>query len=218
MRYFVYGLTMEPISLCWQCGNTAVCELVCPVCSSLQKPPTGFFQFFGIPEELALDVNALQSRFYELSRKVHPDHFAQKSAGERECSLEATSILNDGYRTLRDPIRRAEYVLDQHGFDIGEQRGNNVPPELLEEVFELNEALEEIRSGDDSARPQLEKAEQDFTAMLTASDNELQQEFLNFDRARSDDVLKKIRGILNRRKYIQNLVSEVHKELSAVRG
>jgi len=206
-------------ALCWKCGQPEICELVCPVCQALQKPPTGFFEFFGIPEQLALDVDDLQKRFYALSRKLHPDLYTLKTEAERLCSLEGTSILNDGYRTLRDPIRRAEYVLKVHGFEAGEQRSTNVPPELLEEVFELNEALEEIRGGDDSVRPQLESARNDFSEMLKSVDDELQQEFRTFDQTHSHEVLKKIRGILNRRKYIQNLVTEVEKELAAaIRG
>ena len=77
-----------------------------------------------------------------------------------------SSALNDAYRTLKDPIKRAQYLLGLEGFDIGEQRSKDVPPELLEEVFELNMALEEMRGGDDSARPQLEEAEKNFTGML----------------------------------------------------
>lgn len=192
-------------SMCWQCGQP-VRELFCPACKALQKPPAGFFHFFGLEESLALDTDALQKRFYELSRKLHPDMYTRKSPREREYSLEATAILNDAYRTLRDPVRRAEYVLKNHGFDIGEQRSSAVPPELLEEVFELNEALEEIRGGDESLRPQLADAREKFTAMLGDIDHELSVEFEKFD-------LPRVRGILNRRRYIENLVRDVEAEL-----
>ena len=64
----------------------------------------------------------LQSKFYELSRQLHPDRFARKPEPERQLALESSSFLNDAYRTLRDPVKRAEYVLKQQGFDIGEQR------------------------------------------------------------------------------------------------
>ena len=63
---------------------------------------------------------------------------------QRRISEDATATLNDGYRTLKEPVSRAEYLLKEHGFDIGEQKSGNVPPELLEEVFELNMALEEV--------------------------------------------------------------------------
>jgi molecular chaperone HscB len=102
-----------------------------------------FFQFFGLEQKLGVDLEALQKRFYELSRQWHPDRFGRKSPAEQAEALEATAILNDGYRTLKDPVKRAEYLLKEEGFPIGEQRSKDVPPELLEEVFELNMALEE---------------------------------------------------------------------------
>lgn len=166
-------------------------------------------------EKLALDATDLQRRFYELSRKLHPDLYSRKSEKERQNALEASAVLNDGYRTLRDPIKRAEYVLKQHGFDIGEQRSKDVPPELLEEVFELNMALEEIRGGDDSVRPQLDNARERFSAMLGDIDIELQREFERYDASHERDALAQIRRILNRRRYIQNLVNEVEKETLA---
>lgn len=200
--------------LCWSCGKPDVCELVCPSCKTLQKPPNEYFEFFGFPERLALDETELQRRFYDLSRQLHPDRFTLKPETERVCSLEATSILNDGYRTLRDPVRRAEYVLKLHKMDAGEQRGSDVPPELLEEVFELNEALEEIRGGDESARPRLAEAAVTFGELLREVDAELQPAFVEYDNGGGEASLSRIRRLLHRRKYIQNLVSEVQKELS----
>ncbi len=200
--------------MCWQCGRPAV-ELFCPACGALRPAPAEFFELFGIQETLALDTADLQRRFYELSRKLHPDLYIRKSDQERQNALDASAILNDGYRTLRDPIKRAEYLLKRHGFDIGEQRSKDVPPELLEEVFELNMALEEIRGGDESARPQLDAAREKFTAMLGDIDRELHTEFEQYDATHDREVLAGIRRILNRRRYIQNLVNEVEKETLA---
>ncbi len=164
-------------------------------------------------QKLNIDPEDLQRRFYDLSRLLHPDRFMRKSETERQYSLDATSILNDAYRTLRDPVRRAQYLLKQQGFEIGEQRSNDVPPELLEEVFELNMALEELRGGDESARPQLEAAQENFAAMIQASDAELQTRFAAYDAAPDQEKLAQIRALLNRRKYIQNLVNEVQTAL-----
>ena len=204
------------LSPCWNCGSP-VSSIFCPECRSLQRPPSGYFDFFGLPEQFSLDLAALQKRFYELSRQLHPDRYTQRPEREREYSLQATAILNDGYRTLRDPVKRAEYVLSSHGLDIGEQRSKNVPPELLEEVFELNMALEEIRDGDESVRPQIESARTNFRSLLEGIDGELDSQFRAFDSADAAGrpaVLATIRSILNRRRYIQNLVSEVEKELA----
>ena len=104
-------------------------------------------------------------------------------------------------------------MLSLEGFDIGEQRSKDVPPELLEEVFELNMALEEMRSGDNSARPQLEQADKTFTHMLAETDEQLQALFGRYDSSHSSAVLGEIRSLLNRRKYILNLLLEVEKTL-----
>jgi molecular chaperone HscB len=201
-------------SNCWQCGQPAEGSLFCASCGTLQPPPTDYYKLLGMERKLNLSGDHLQQRFYELSRQLHPDRFMRKPERERQYSLDASSILNDAYRALKDPVKRAQYVLSQEGFEIGEQRSKDVPPELLEEVFELNMALEEMRGGDDSARPQLEAAEKNFTNMLSDVDRQLEDLFGQYDQSQSRDTLSEVRGALNRRKYIQNLVDEVHKELA----
>jgi molecular chaperone HscB len=175
---------------------------------------TDYYELFGIPRSLTLSLDELQKRFYDLSRQLHPDRFVQKPEADRERALDMSSDLNDAYRTLKDPLKRAQYLLRLEGFDIGEQRSKDVPPELLEEVFELNMAIEEMRGGDDSARPQLEQAETNFTRMMSEVDNQLESLFAKYDRAPNRETLAEIRGVLNRRKYIQNLVDEVHQQLA----
>jgi len=173
-----------------------------------------YFELFGLPRKLNLSVDDLQQRYYRLSRELHPDRFMNKPQAEQQRALEMSSALNDARRALQEPIKRAQYLLELEGFDMGEQRSKDVPPELLEEVFELNMALEEMRSGDDSARPQLEQAEKNFAGMMNDIDGQLQTLFAQYDAAPGQEVLGKIRGVLNRRKYIQNLLGEVHAELA----
>jgi molecular chaperone HscB len=208
-----------PEESCWSCGGHDADSVFCRFCNSLQAPATDYYQFFGLPKKLSLDVDELQKKFYTLSRLVHPDHYTRAASKERQYSLEATSILNDGYRTLRDPILRAEYILKENGFEIGEQRSKNVPPELLEEVFELNMQLDELRAGDDQVRDDLNQSRDRFVDMLAGIDAGLDVHFQAYDSAASADAaqqsLGEIRGILNRRRYILNLIREVDKELTA---
>jgi molecular chaperone HscB len=180
-----------------------------------------FYEFFGFEQKLGLDSEALQKRFYELSRQWHPDRFSRKSPGEQTEALEATAILNDGYRTLRDPVKRAEYLLTEEGFPIGEQRSRDVPPELLEEVFELNMTLEELKGGDEEARPQLEAARENFVRLRADVAEELEILFSKYDSAESQSetakqALHQIRGVLNRRRYIENLIRDVDRALNPV--
>ncbi|HXE14821.1 MAG TPA: Fe-S protein assembly co-chaperone HscB [Bryobacteraceae bacterium] len=178
-----------------------------------------YFTFFGLERKLQIDGGALQKRFYELSRQWHPDRFSRRPVEEQNQALEATSILNDGYRTLKDPVKRAEYLLAQEGFPIGEQRSKNVPPELLEEVFELNMLLEELRTGDDSQKPQLAQARENFVGMLGGVDRQLEALFARHDAAAPEgetakQALHEIRGALNRRRYIENLIRDVDRALN----
>jgi molecular chaperone HscB len=174
------------------------------------SPPSNYFDFFGLPHKLNLDSKDLESRFYALSKQWHPDRFARGSAEQRLISEDATATLNDGYRTLREPVARAEYVLKEHGFDTAEQKSSTVPPELLEEVFELNMALEEA----ETSGPQLEEARQKFVTMREDIDRELFEQFAAYDETQERAALERIRGILNRRNYIRNLVTQVEQALS----
>jgi molecular chaperone HscB len=165
-----------------------------------------YFEAFGMPRHLAIDLKDLEKRFYSLSRKLHPDLFARKSAKEQDDALEASALLNDAYRALKDPITRAQYVLKQEGFEIGEQGTKDVPPELLEEVFELNMALEDENAGDE-----VEAARVRFEGMRNEIDTSLTTAFALWDSAHDSAALDSIRGMLNRRKYITNLIARTEK-------
>jgi molecular chaperone HscB len=182
-----------------------------------------YFRFFGLDSKLVVDLPDLQKRFYDLSRQWHPDKFSRKSPDEQAQALEATSILNDGYRTLRDPVKRAEYLLTEEGYPIGEQRSKDVPPELLEEVFELNMMLEELKSGDEDARPQLESAKHKFFELRSNVDDELQTLFARYDASDAQSetakqALHEVRGLLNRRRYIENLIRDVDRALNPAKA
>lgn len=163
-----------------------------------------YFEVFEIPPALALDPRDLEKRFYALSRKLHPD--LRRNPADRAEAEEATAVLNDAYRSLKDPIQRAEYVLKHHGFDIGEQGTKNVPPELLEEMFELNLMLEEMQEGTAcSLGPWVEVSDK-----LNQIDEELKTRFSEWDAGHQHETLGAIRGILNRRKYITNLIAKAN--------
>ncbi len=150
----------EETQSCWSCGTMRAVHF-CEACGKVQPPaPVDYFLFFGLPRKLDLDVAALEKDFYELSRKLHPDLNAQAGAQEQEWSLQQSSLLNDAHRTLKDPIKRTEYLLKLEGVELEEQsktatekarstgeiKKQIVPPELLAEVFDLNMQLEELRT------------------------------------------------------------------------
>jgi molecular chaperone HscB len=215
----------------------------CGACGKVQPPaPVDYFTFFGLPPKLNVSIPALEKDFYEFSRKLHPDLSARASAQEQEWSLEQSSLLNDAYRTLRDPIKRTHYLLQLEGIELeeqsksatekaratGEVKKQIVPPDLLEEVFELNMQLEELRMnkkmGDDD--PNLAKEIAGHKATLEAKHDALFQELQTywtewdalFDRNQGSnapaekraEITAKMVDVLNRRNYIRNLVRDVN--------
>jgi len=185
------------------------------------------FLLFGLPRKLWIEMSALEKKFLELSWKLHPDKFVNASPAEQELSLKRSSELNDAYRVLRDPVARVEYLLELEGMRKEGEHKQQAPPELLEEVFELNESLDELReakaSGDDltSLKSRLESAEKNFQGKLSEVDAKLQETARQWDAAidasASDTdrkgILVRLNELLNRRSYIRNLVANVQKEL-----
>jgi molecular chaperone HscB len=150
----------EETQSCWSCGTMRAMHF-CQACGKVQPPaPVDYFTFFDLSRKLDLDVAVLDKDFYELSRKLHPDLNAQADGKEQEWSLQQSSLLNDAHRTLKDPIKRTEYLLKLEGVELEEQsktateqarstgeiKKQIVPPELLAEVFDLNMQLEELRA------------------------------------------------------------------------
>jgi molecular chaperone HscB len=186
-----------------------------------------YFSLFGLPRKLWIEMSTLEKKFLELSWKLHPDKFVNASAAEQEFSLKRSSDLNDAYRVLRDPVARVEYLLELEGMRKEGEHKQQAPPELLEEVFELNESLDELReakaSGGDLAalKSRLESAEKNFQEKLGEVDAQLQEAAKQWDapidaNASDNDrkaIMVRLNELLNRRSYIRNLVTNVQKEL-----
>ncbi len=193
--------------------------------STMQNQRTDYFAIFGLPRKLWIEMGALEQKFLQLSWKLHPDNFVSASEHERELSLRRSSELNDAYRTLRDPVGRVEYLLGIEGARKEGEHKQQAPPELLEEVFELNESLDELReakaSGGDlvALKSRLESAENNFQQKLGEVDAQLQAAAREWDDALPSDsatrkkIMAKLNDLLNRRSYIRNLVANVQKEL-----
>jgi len=233
---------------CWSCGDMRAAAF-CTSCGRVQPPaPTDFFSFFGLPRKLNIESGALERAFYQMSRKLHPDVYATASGKEQEWSLQQSSLLNDAYRTLKDPISRTEYLLKLEGVEFegqskaatdqaretGTQKKQVVPPEMLEEVFELNMQLEEARMNrkmgevDEALASDLEETKKSLQEKYDALMDELKSywgewDALNDHLALGDSdavadqertsVRDKMVDLLNRRSYIRNLVRDVNEVL-----
>ena len=194
---------------------------------SIVREKGDHFSLFGLPRKLWIEMSSLEQKFLELSWKLHPDKFVNASPTEQELSLKSSSELNDAYRVLRDPVARVEYLLELEGMRKEGEHKQQAPSELLEEVFELNESLDESReakaSGGDlaSLKSRLETEEKNFQEKLGEVDAQLQLAAKQWDAAidanagDSDrkSIMVSLNDLLNRRSYIRNLVTNVQKEL-----
>ena len=219
--------TTHPPLVCWNCHERTLGTHFCSSCGKVLQLPkhSDYFAIFDMPRKLWIEMSSLEQKFLQLSWKLHPDSFVNATPEEREISLKRSSELNDAYRTLRDPITRVEYLLHIEGARVEGQNKQQAPPELLEEVFELNESLDELReakaSGGDltELKERLEAAEKNFQAKLGEVDAELQAAAREWDAALDGDsaarkeIMARLNELLNRRSYIRNLVTNVQKEL-----
>jgi len=230
----------EATSSCWSCGTMRAMHF-CSSCGKVQPAvPVDYFTFFGFPRKLELDTAVLEKEFYALSRRLHPDMFGQAESQERAWSLEQSSMLNDGYRTLKDPIKRTEYLLRLEGVELeeqskqatekarttGELKKQVVPPDLLEEVFELNMHLEELKmqkkmgEDDPALLEEIGKAKLSLEEKYDVLFNELKHEWKKWDASvdtGTEEDRRQIRDrmldVLNRRNYIRNLVRDVNEAM-----
>ena len=225
-------MTAAPNSpvLCWNCKQPSLDTHFCSSCGKVLEPraQSDYFRTFGLPRKLWIEMSILEQKFLQLSWKLHPDNFVNSSEQEREISLRQSSELNDAYRVLRDPLARLEYLLQLEGQRKEGQKKQEAPPELLEEVFELNESLDELRdtkeSGGDLSglKTQLQSAESSFREKLDEVDAELQSVARQWDAALDANgagearkkLMARMNELLNRRSYLRNLVANVQKELA----
>jgi molecular chaperone HscB len=220
------------IQVCRDCGGGAPVDAhFCPQCTKILSIGRhgDYFSFMGLPRRLNLDPAELEKQFRTLSRQFHPDYFYNAPPGERRASLERSSYLNDAYRTLKQPVARVEYLLQLEGFAPGgPEQGSKVPPSLLEEVFALNEELDEIRDLRASGAPEsawkarLERARGPIEHKRDAHEAGLQELSARWDGlldARAGiverrPVLEALRERVLERNYINNLLAGIERELA----
>ena len=226
------GSQFHSLQLCRSCGGGAPVDVhFCPQCSQLLTlgRQGNYFTFMGLERRLNIEPAALEQRFRSLSRQFHPDFFYNATPAERRASLERSSYLNDAYRTLRDPVSRVEYLLGLEGFAARSphEASKHVPKALLEEVFALNEELDEIRelreSGapDEAWRSRVEHARLPIVAKQAEHESQLAELSSRWDTVAERDktdperlqVLEALRDRVVERAYIQNLLDGVQREL-----
>lgn len=215
-------------SMCWHCQSEMAGEYFCDRCVKVQpvSKDLDYFTCFGLPRRLTLDPQTLETKFYELSRAFHPDFYQNKSDEEQTISLGNSAMLNTAYRTLRDPIQRAEYLLDLEAGSVKDIR-TTPPADLFEEILELQDTLDEFRASDRASesastlrtklhadRATLEQRQRDMEAQLLqlfSRWDALQDRGEATEQARAERgrILKEMRDILSNRTYVKNIVNDL---------
>ncbi len=209
----------QPKRTCGSCGLSDQAPdpseiLMCNSCGGAQPVPANrdYFALLGVPPRLILESCALERRFYELSRALHPDRFSNAPVSVRRSSLEWMSLVNQAYKTLRDPMTRREYLLSLHGIDL-EGRGG-VPLQLAESWFDLQDTLNE------NASEQSREKVLGFRAQLSQIQSELSSRLSDLDRkideaaAHSEEgnaLLLELAQALRKRTYLDSLFRDVQR-------
>ncbi len=198
---------------CWNCEKETGGRPFCPACGKIsgRTPGATLFDVFELPEAYDVDIPGLEKRFRDLSLRLHPDRFAQAEAKERRLSLEQTTALNEAYKTLKDPTRRALYLLKLHGVDLDREDAGNqqdMPAEFLEEVIELREELDEAMHARDLTRAQAMAV--DVTARQREALTEAAEALRALRNTSGDEELvKKASHALGRVRYFTRFLEQV---------
>jgi molecular chaperone HscB len=172
--------------------------LFCHTCGAAQPPAQlDHFRRLGLEPDFDLDLDIVEKRYLGFQRAIHPDRFATKPAKERAFAERQAVALNEAYETLRDPLRRAAYLLSLNGIDAAVSKDETVrDPELLMEAMEAREALMEATSIDKVEKLQA-KAGADAIAILA-----------DLSKAFATDDLKAANRLTTRLKYLRKYLEE----------
>ena len=221
-------------SMCWHCESDIGGEYFCGQCVKVQplSKDLDYFTCMGLPRKLNIDTGRLESKFYEMSRAFHPDFYEGKSEMERAVSLANSAVLNQAYRTLKDPILRVEYLLRLEAGAAKDIPGK-APADLFEAILEIQEHLEEFQAAKAGnaaaalarAADSLRSARKTLEAKRAALESRLAELFQIWDRlvdkhthdqahsAQTEQILKEMRGLLSERTYVVNMLANIAEAL-----
>jgi len=203
---------------CWKCATQTGNDVACHACGYFQPFPEtlDYFQVMRVPRRMKIDADALRARFYELSRKLHPDNFAAATPDEVAIATRNAAVLNQAYRTLREPLARAEYLLER----LGGKADAPPDPAFLMEMMEVGERIEDAAAAD--ARADLEHDLEDFRGRVRGKDQELEAIFADWDAlgeapdaAARTAIADQLRTNLGVRKYYKNIIRDITQTLGA---
>lgn len=206
---------------CPSCARQQEPRLLCSTCGAPLPAELDYFGVLGLPRKLTLDLQQLESIYHEVGRRVHPDRFATQSEAVREASLKSTALLTQSYRILRDPISRGRYWLELHGEKLAESN-KQVPAELAELVFEVQEELAQLRGANRDDRDvvsglvsAIRERRQALRVSMEEAHGALAETFGQWDRQNRNeaDLIMNLKAVLSKIAYLGTLIRDVDREL-----
>ncbi|XP_050353589.1 iron-sulfur cluster co-chaperone protein HscB [Nymphalis io] len=191
---------------CWSCGNsitTMVSNLFCSNCKVLQRPDKSenYFKILGVKETYDLDENELSKKYKELQKYLHPDKYANRGEEEQEISAQYSSLVNDAYNTLLQPLTRGVYMLSLRGKEIPEN--TQLDQEFLFKIMEKNEEVENA-----DTEEEIMKLNQENKEVIKDLQKQLSIAFFDGD-------LKRVLHLLSHMKYYTSIDNQIQ---SAIRN
>ncbi|MGV3719691.1 MAG: Fe-S protein assembly co-chaperone HscB [Actinomycetota bacterium] len=218
-------------SLCWSCKTEVGDDPHCPHCVKLQPlgKSSDYFSVMGLPRKLSIDPRVLEPVFHALSRRFHPDMYRLSPPRERMIALENSAVLNQAYRTLRDPFDRAAYLLElEYGRET--ERRDSPPQDLFEEILEIQELLGDFRLADvgerTALRTQLQSKRDELLAEHGRRERELTENlFAQWDALidgtsapameQKAPLLDAMRRIIGERGYLRRVLNGINEALAS---
>ncbi len=158
-----------------------------------------YFEFYGLPESFEIDQAQLKKKFYELSKKYHPDFYASESVEKQDEVLELSTLNNKAYQVLSSADKRVDYILREHNL-LAEGDKYPLAPDFLMEMMEINEQL--MDADDEQTINQIKTSVKEASEQL---DSELAHQTKDFGiktKTEQDEALKKVLDIYYRKKYL----------------
>lgn len=215
---------------CRRCAEVQPPAFFCRRCDAIQPLPqsTDYLGVLGLPQHPAVDPGELDRRYYELSRKLHPDRFQTGEVDEQHASVAATALLNAAHRTLRDVESRGRYWLERSGESLGRDNAQ-VPASLAEYVFDVQERLADLRAGANGSATAIRRSlveTQSQLAQRVAHDRATLETMLRDwpdaspaaggdATARRTTALRDLKALLSELSYLRTLDRDLQRELEA---
>jgi len=211
--------------------------LLCAQCGAPLSTALDLFAALGLPRKLTIDPATLEQAYHDLGRRIHPDRFAGSEANLRDLSLRGTALLTRAYRTLRDPVSRGLYWLELNRHKLAENN-KNVPADLAELVFEVQEQLSDLRvardggaNAADPLRVEIQERRAELHRLIEETQRRLAENFASWDARAANDaydlsndgagpdaLVTELKAVLSKIAYLRTLIRDIDRELESVQA